>query len=110
MMKLIEKLDNLDKPLEEYKIGSSQELTPIEKELSLTVDKKGYMNFHSDFMAGNKWAIGLLLKGWAHLICLYLEDNKIVSIDIKTDSGFLTLKSRPKKNNNISNLVIYPKK
>jgi hypothetical protein len=88
--------------MEEVEINSI--LSNIEKESTIIIGDDGVL-IHSDHRTGIKWCLQRIEDGLAELNYVNKnEDGSINSIGIKSDYTLVSLKSKPRKQNNISNI------
>jgi len=107
IIRIIDNLNQLDKPLMEYKIIENSDLSNYEKEITATFSNDGVL-FHSDKRTGIKWAVEMLECDYADLIRIYLRNDNIIHIDIKTEFNFVTFKSKPRGSDGVSDMFSMP--
>lgn len=107
IIRIIDNLNQLDKPLLSYNITENGDMSNYEKEISVSCTSEGVF-FHSDKKTGIKWAIEMLEYNNAKLKRLYLRNENIVHIDIITEPNFISFKSKSRKSDNLSGMFSLP--
>ena len=84
-------------------VTSNSELLPSEKETQININNEG-VSIHTDHRTGIKWCRQQIKDNNATINYIHTQDNKLVGISINVDYNLVSLKSVPRKINQISSI------